>query len=265
MASPSRLFALVLASCSISTAAVAQPDPSIRAIATGVVVAQRTVDIATRRQERIIAVRADRGDAVEAGALLIETDAGELLADLAAAEAELEAARVEREYRGRTADRLEQLARTEAQTQGGADEARMDKTRYDVAMAELRIKLAEARLRKIEALLEDTRLTAPFAGVITERTAEVGQLTEPGAPLLRIEDHSKLELHAPVKELEVTHIKPGDPVLVTVDALEDSPLRGTVGTVIPSGDQEHGFMVEIALPEQAGLYPGMFGKAVFGN
>jgi RND family efflux transporter MFP subunit len=164
---------------------------------------------------------------------------------------------VERDYRGRSAERLE---RTES-----LSEDRLDEARYGLAAAEQQLKLAEARLQKTEALLQDTRLTAPFDGVITERTAEVGQLTQPGAPLLRIEDHSKLELHARVKELEVPHIQPGDPVLVTVDALEDSPLRGTVSTVIPSGDQDHSFLVEIALPAQAGLFPGMFGKAVFGN
>lgn len=260
MASQFRLFALLVVLSSISAAGFAQPDPSIRAIATGVVVAQRTVDLATKRPERIVAVRADRGDAVEGGALLIETDASELLADLAAAETELETARLERDYRGRAAERLEQLPRTEPTSQ-----AQLEETRYSLALAQQRVKLAEARLQKIEALLEDTRLAAPFAGVITERTAEIGQLTEPGVPLLRLEDHSRLELHARVKELEVAHIRTGDPVLVTVDALEDSPLRGTVDTVIPSGDQENGFLIEIALPEQTGLYPGMFGKAVFGN
>jgi len=35
--------------------------------------------------------------------------------------------------------------------------------------------------------------------------------------------------------------------------------------VIPSGDADHTFLVEIDLPRQDGLYPGMFGKAVFGE
>jgi RND family efflux transporter MFP subunit len=260
MVSGARLLALLVTLCGFTAVSLAQQDPSIRAIATGVVVAERSVDIATKRQERITAVRAERGDTVVAGALLIETDDAELLADKAAAEAELNAARVERDYRGRSADRLERLARAES-----LSEDRLDEARYSLAAAEQRLRLAEARLQKIEALLGDTRLVAPFAGVIIDRSAEVGQLTQPGAPLLRLEDHSALELHARVKEREVPHIRADDPVLVTVDALDDAPLRGSVRAVVPSGDEDHTFLVEIELPEQPGLYPGMFGKAVFGR
>ncbi len=90
----------------MSATALAQSEPSIRAIATGVV-PQRSVDIATKQQERVTAVLTDRGDGVEAGALLIETDAAELLADQAAAVAELEAARVERD--GRRSECLDEI------------------------------------------------------------------------------------------------------------------------------------------------------------
>jgi RND family efflux transporter MFP subunit len=235
-------------------------EPPSRSTATGVVTAQRTVDIAAKRQERITAIHVDRGDRVAAGALLVETDADELLADKAAAEAELGAARVERDYRARSAGRLERLARSESLA-----EDRLDEALYSLAAAEQRLRLAEARLRKIDALLKDTRLTAPFAGVITARAAELGQLTRPGEPLLRLEDQSTLELHTRVKERDVPGISPGDPVQVTVDALGDEALRATVARVIPSGDADHTFLVEIDLPERAALYPGMFGKAVFGE
>ena len=260
MALRSVLLALLFSLSSVSAIGLAQQEPSIRAIAAGVVVAQRTVDIATKRQERITAIHADRGDEVVAGALLIETDDAELLADKAAAEAGLEAARVERDFRGRSADRLEHQIGAESPS-----EDRLDEARHGLAVAEHQVRLAAARLQKINALLGDTRLAAPFAGLIIERDAEVGQLTQPGESLLRLEDHSELELHTRVNEREIPHIRVGDPVLVTVDALDDSPLRGSVSAVTRSGDQDHTFLVEIALPEQPGLYPGMVAKAVFGN
>lgn len=259
---PARRIAAIALSL-LSTLVIAEsnlPEPTSRSVSTGIVIARRTVDIAAKRQGRITAVHADRGDSVKEGAPLIETDADELLADKAAAEAELGAARVERDYRARSADRLERLARSESLSEDSLDEAR-----YGLAAAEQRLRLAEARLRKIEALLKDTRLNAPFAGVITMRSAEVGQLTQPGEPLLRLEDHSALELHTRVKEREVPRISPGDPVQVVVDALGDAELAGTVQRVIPSGDVDHTFLVEIELPTRQGLYPGMFARASFGQ
>ncbi len=251
---------LLAALCATQLSHWSQAEPRARSVSTGVVRAERVVDIATKRQERITAIHVERGDRVDAGALLIETDATELLADQAAAEAEFGAARVERDYRARSTDRLERLARSES-----LSEDRLDEARYGLAAAEQRLKLAEARLQKVEALLRDARLTAPFAGVVVERAAELGQLTQPGATLLRLEDQSQLKLHTRINELDIPHVNPGDPVQVTIDALGGTPLQGTVATVIPSGDADHTFLVEIGLPTRAGLYPGMFGKAVFGD
>ncbi len=238
--------------------AIGAPDSYARA--TGVVVAERAVDVAAKLVGRIVQIHADRGDRVASGATLIDLEAAELLAERAAAEAELGAARVERDWRTRAANRLERLARAES-----LSEDRLDEARYGRAAAEQRVKLAEAKLAKIDAALLETRLSAPFAGIVVARSAELGQLTQPGVPLLRLEDHSRLKLHARVKELDLPLIRAGEPVQVEVQALGDDPLQATVERIIPSGDADHTFLVEIALPAAEGLYPGMFGKARFGQ
>ncbi|QQO56502.1 MAG: efflux RND transporter periplasmic adaptor subunit [Thiohalocapsa sp. PB-PSB1] len=227
-------------------------------VATGVVVPARAVDIAAKPMGRIVSLHVERGDRVEADAVLLQLDTAELLADRAAAEAELAAAQVESDWRARAADRLERLARAES-----LSEDRLDEARYGLAAAEQRVKLADAKLAKIEALLADRRLLAPFGGIIVARTAELGQLTQPGAPLLRLEDHSRLELHARVKELDLPSIQVDAPVKVRIDALGSDWLQGRVEAVIPSGDSDHTFLVEITLPTREGLYPGMFGKVRF--
>jgi RND family efflux transporter MFP subunit len=227
-------------------------------VATGVVVPARAVDIAAKPMGRIIRLHVERGDRVETDAVLLELDTAELLADRAAAEAELATAQVERDWRARAADRLERLARAES-----LSEDRLDEARYGLASAEQRVKLADAKLAKIDALLADRRLLAPFDGLIVARTAELGQLTQPGAPLLRLEDHSRLELHARVKELDLPSIQVGGTVQVRIDALGSDWLQGHVEAVIPSGDSDHTFLVEIRLPGREGLYPGMFGKVRF--
>jgi hypothetical protein len=52
-------------------------------------------------------------------------------------------------------------------------------------------------------------------------------------------------------------------VVVTIHALDDARLEGTVSKIIPSGDSGHTFEIEAALPVTPRLYPGMFGKAEF--
>lgn len=160
---------LLLALCcaALHTPGLAEPNPG--PTATGVVMPQRSVDIAAKHQGRVVKLHAERGDRVAAGAVLIELDAAELQSERAAAEAELGLARVERDWRARAADRLERLARAES-----LSEDRLDEARYSLAAAEQRVKLATAQLAKIEALLAETRLTAPFAGLVVVRGAELG-------------------------------------------------------------------------------------------
>jgi hypothetical protein len=50
---------------------------------------------------------------------------------------------------------------------------------------------------------------------------------------------------------------------VEIDAMDQAALTGTIERIIPSGDADHTFLVEILLPARAGLFPGMFGKARF--
>ena len=54
-----------------------------------------------------------------------------------------------------------------------------------------------------------------------------------------------------------------DTAKITITALGDEAVEATVIKVIPNGDERHTFLIELALPDRPGLYPGMFGKAVF--
>lgn len=227
-------------------------------IATGIVVPARAVDIAAKPVGRIVRLLVDRGDRVEAGDELLELDTAELVADRAAAQAELASAEIERDWRARATSRLERLAQADS-----LSEDRLDEANYALSAAEQRVKLAAAKVARIEALLSERRLLAPFAGIVVTRDAELGQLTQPGAPLLRLEDHSSLELHARVKERDLRSIRMGAPAKVRIDALGDDWLQARVDALIPSGDGDHTFLVEVTLPATEGLYPGMFGKVRF--
>ena len=99
--------------------------------------------------------------------------------------------------------------------------------------------------------------------MVIKKYAETGLVTQPGQALYEIQDQSKLKFRARVKERDLAHIKLNDEARITITALGDEPVTANVIKVIPYGDDRHTFVIELALPQRPGLYPGMFGKAVF--
>lgn len=236
---------------------VLHAEPSSQVV-TGTVIANRTVMLSTRIVGRITAVHADEGDRVSAGKVIVEIDDAELQAQMRSAEAARERTQAELAHRKRIKTRLAKLARKNATSEEAIDEAEYA---YQVAAANL--KAAEADIDAIRSSLAETRIKVPFDSVVIKKVAETGLVTKPGEPLYQIQDQSRLKFRARVKERDLARINVGDSTEVTITALGDTPVNAKVISVIPSGDDRHTFIVELELPDRPGLYPGMFGKAVF--
>lgn len=246
---------LLLASTVLAQTLERRGDPT----STGVVLPDRAVTLAAKIVGRVAAVNAEEGDAVEAGAVLIDIDDAVPRADLAAARAELERQQINRAHMKKLADRVGVLRKQNAASQENLDDAQF---RY--AAAEQSVASAEASAAKAAAMLEETKIRAPFSGVIIEKRVEVGDVTSPGEPLLRLESHDRLKFRTSVKEHDVVGLRRGQQVTIIIDALDDLRLSATVSKIIPSGDRTtHEFDVEAVLPARDGLFPGMFGKAEF--
>ncbi len=226
---------------------------------TGVVMAQRSVPLAAKIMGRIDVVHVEEGDEVKVNDPLISLDNAELRAELAYAQASLGLASAELEHARKEEARLKKLYGSKSLSQDELDDAVLEHN-----AAKERLKMAEATLDQTQARLDETLIKAPFTGVITLKQAELGQLTQPGATLLVLEDHSRLKLRTRVKEQDIPHIASGQAVSVTIDALDGLKLEGRVSKIIPSGDAStHAFVVEAVLPPREKLYPGMFGKVDF--
>ena len=238
------------------------PEPghaeSSSRVVTGDVIANRTVTLSTRIMGRVTAVHAEEGDAVKAGQVIVEIDDIEYRAKLRSAEAARERAQAELAHRKRIKSRLATLAKKQATSEEAIDEAE-----YALQVAEANLKAAQAEIDSINATLAETRIKLPFDSVVIRKYAESGMVTQPGEPLYQVQDQSRLKFRARVKERDLAHIKPGDTAAITISALDDKPMDADVIRVIPYGDERHTFIVELELPTRPGLYPGMFGKALF--
>jgi RND family efflux transporter MFP subunit len=106
-------------------------------------------------------------------------------------------------------------------------------------------------------------IRSPDDGVVVARLKRVGDLAVPGASMLTLEIGRVLLFETSVSEVHVAAITVGSRVRVKIDTLPQV-FEGTVNRVVPSGDPvTRSYQVKVALPETAGLLPGMFGRASF--
>ena len=129
---------------------------------------------------------------------------------------------------------------------------------------------AREALNQVQAALDTTNaqrdyveIRSPGDGVVVACLKRAGDLAVTGVPMLTLEIGHALLFETAVSEAHVNSIVGGSRARVRIDALTHV-LDGTVSRVVPSGDPvTRSFQVKIALPETAGLKPGMFGRASF--
>jgi len=254
--------------------------------ASGTVRARYSAAIAAKIAANILQVRVQAGDRVLAGQTLIVLDRRDLEANLRrseAARAEADSAIVETENAIVAARANLELVRvTHKRFQDLLAEASVSQQEFDESQARLTsagaaLEMAGAKRQQVEArrsqaeaeiaaahvALGYATLTAPFAGLVTERKADPGSLATPGAPLLILEREGNLRLEASIDESRLGLVRIGESVAVEIDGLHRS-VTGRVVEVVPSVDAAtRSFIAKIDLPALPGLWAGMFGRAAF--
>jgi HlyD family secretion protein len=123
------------------------------------------------------------------------------------------------------------------------------------------ISAAEARVAAIEATIEMAKITAPFAGTITDTQVMVGDIVNPGTYAFRIDDLSHMLVDVMVPEVDINRIKVGQDVSLTFDAISNKNYQGKVTEVARIGVTSAGAVnfqvtLEILNPDDEVL-PGM--------
>jgi len=107
-----------------------------------------------------------------------------------------------------------------------ATEAQVEAAKTSAASAESLLAQAQAKREHDQVLFDYSKITAPFAGVVTQRFANLGALVQAGTssstqamPIVRLSEDDKIRLVIPVPESYVHAIRIGDPVSVMVPSL----------------------------------------------
>jgi RND family efflux transporter MFP subunit len=251
------------------------------------------VDVHAKVAGYIRKIFVDVGDHVREGQTLAELEIPELAAQLSGADAAVRAAqqqirRAEGELQRAQSThaaahaayaRLKQAADSRAglvaQQEVDDSEAKDLGTEAQVASAEAelsgakqQLEVAEANQRQYSALTGYTRISAPFAGVITNRYADTGTLVAAGTSsstqaiaVVRLAQVSKLRLVVAIPESAAAQIRLGDVVKVRVEALQRD-FEGKVARFAAALDQQTRTMeTEIDFENADGrLLPGMYAE-----
>jgi RND family efflux transporter MFP subunit len=107
-----------------------------------------------------------------------------------------------------------------------ATEAQVESAQSNLSVAQSLLDAAKAKRQRDQVLFDYSKITAPFAGTITQRYANLGTLVQAGTnsstqalPVARLSEDDKFRLVIPVPESYVRYIKVGDEAKVTVPAL----------------------------------------------
>jgi len=254
--------------------------------ATGSVRARTTAVLSSKVMAYVRQVSVQIGDHVREGQELIVLDAQDLESNVRRAQAALAevqsafpeadhaiaGAKANLDLAQSTFRRMEELAGKKSISSQEFDEAsarlKSAQANYEMvrskrAQLDARLALAEQEIRSARIMRDYTRLAAPFAGTVTTKTVESGNLASPGTPLLTIERDGAYRLEVAVDESKAAMIKSGQSVEVSLD---EQRVPGRVSEIVPAVDAaSRAYLVKIDLPVVANLRSGMFGRAWFGT
>ena len=267
----------------VKTAEVQSLDWPVTYEAVGTVRARMSAVISSRLMGYVRDIHVQPGDRVNAGQVLVTIESRDLDVALRQAQA------AEAGARSAIAEADNGILSAKAQlTLAQATFKRMETLHKQTSISDQEFDEAQARLRTLEAAFEVaqskrtqidakiaqakeavaaaaiaqtfTRLQSPFAGIVTEKPAQQGQLATPGMPLLTIEKAGAYRLEAPIEESLLGKIRVGQQVRVGLDAYGQT-FDARVDEIVPAIDaQSRAFLVKALLPSRPDLRSGSFGR-----
>jgi HlyD family secretion protein len=214
----------------------------------GTIEACRRAGISPRLGGQIALMPVKEGDVVEKGQVLMEFWNDDLAAQAKLAESEVtsteakaEQACVLADVARREAARLNKLKAKNLASEEAIDKAEGEAHAQKAACTAARsaVDVSKANLDVALAALEQTRLKAPFPGVVAEVNGEVGEFVTPSPvgiptpPAVDLMDVSCLYVSAPIDEVDAPQIKVGMPAKISLDAFSEQVFTGQVRRVAP--------------------------------
>jgi RND family efflux transporter MFP subunit len=206
----------------------------------------------------------DIGSSVKAGQLMATIDAPEVDQQLVAARADLQTARANESLASTTATRWTTLLQKDAVSKQESDE----KT-GDFAAKRAVTNAAAANVSRLVATQGFSRIIAPFSGVVTSRSTQIGQLVTAGSaaaqPLFTVSDVSRMRIYVRVPQAYSAEIHPGLHAALTLPEYPGRTFDAVLTRTADAVDQQSGtVLVELQAANGDGaLKPGAYAQVRF--
>jgi len=245
---------------SIATARVEREEAGDVYVAEGLVEAVRQSVIASQVAGRITALPVKAGDAVKSGQLLARIDERAAAQQVVASQAQVAAARAQMDVSRKEYERSQRLFQKQYISQAAMDQA---EAQYKAAQAQARAMLAQAGVATTETSFHT--LLAPYAGVLANVSAEVGDMATPGKPLMTLYEPTMLRVVVNLPESYVASLQRGARVMVEIPSAgkELRMQKAESVVLLPTADPTS-HTVQARLNLTAGvarIAPGTFARA----
>jgi RND family efflux transporter MFP subunit len=250
--------------------------------ATGYVTARRQATVSAKITGKVREVRIEEGQQVAEGEILATLDDSEAQvevdlrrAELATARAQLTQAEAESANADREYKRQQDIAELKLTSASALDAARTRSESLKAAVSSRMsaISVAEEALNAAQVQLDNTIVRAPFAGVVTVKAAQPGEMISPisaGGGSIRtgigtIVDMDSLEIQVDVSEAYINRVQPGQKVEAVLNAYPDWRIPASVIAIVPTADRSKATVkVRIALGRKdARIVPEMGVRVAF--
>ncbi|MCK0133311.1 efflux RND transporter periplasmic adaptor subunit [Arenibacter sp. S6351L] len=243
----------------VEVSTVSEENGSPFLSASGKIEAVNSANISTRMMGYVDKIYVQVGDKVSKGQQLISINNADISAKLAQVNAGITEAtaaftNAEKDYKRYTA----------LFNENSASQKELDDITANYNMAKARLEGAKQMKNEVNAQFSYSNIRAPFNGVVTNKFIKVGDMANPGMPLMEVESPGNFQVLAMVPESEILQIKSGSEVEVLIKTLNES-FKGTVDEVSTSAKNTGGqYMVKVILDEsKSNLLSGMYATVQF--
>ncbi|MBK8903345.1 MAG: efflux RND transporter periplasmic adaptor subunit [Anaerolineaceae bacterium] len=136
----------------------------------------------------------------------------------------------------------------------------------EIAVLEAQVTAAQTNLALAELRLAQSQIVAPIAGTVANVLINAGELASPGQPAITVVNEEAFHITVSVDEIDIDQIALGQEVEVTVDALPDTAVSGTIAEIAPTSASSGGVVtylvtINIDSAQSEDLRPGMSASA----
>ena len=236
----------------VKVQSVYQENVQLTSEYTATVEAFKTNNIASNNGSRIKRILVDVGSTVRAGQSVVILDD----INIATQNAAIDQQRIQLTNLKRDLDRAKELVKIGGGTQQTVDQLQAS---YDA-----QARAIQSSQRMLSTMSENTVLTSPVSGVVTQKNYNNGDLPG-GLPILVIEQQQPLKVIINVNESDFPKVKKDMPVTVKLDTYGDEEFAGNVYLIHPAIDPaSRTFQVEVTINNSGNrVHSGMFARVTF--